>query len=151
MTLTYRATAEDAAECAHLLDAFNAEYGEDSPGADELTLKLRRMLGSDTECVLIGRPSVGIAVMRFREAIWFPGQECYLAEFYLKPEHRGNGLGTQLLAAAIDIATQRGAQYMDLCTAETDVAARHVYEKLGFSRSEGVPNGPINYYYERTL
>lgn len=151
MISTRSAAVQDAQECARLLDAFNAEYGEDSPGVNELAAKLGRMLENDTECVLIGRPAVGIAVLRFRESIWFPGQECYLAELYIEPERRGQGLGTRLLAEAIEVAKRRGAQYMDLCTGETDVAARNLYEKLGFSRSEGVPNGPINYYYERVL
>jgi ribosomal protein S18 acetylase RimI-like enzyme len=44
-----------------------------------------------------------------------------------------------------------GADYMDLGTAETDVAARSLYESLGFSNREGKPDGPVNYFYERDL
>jgi ribosomal protein S18 acetylase RimI-like enzyme len=44
-----------------------------------------------------------------------------------------------------------GAAYMDLGTAETDTAARALYEKLGFSNKEGKPDGPVNYFYERDL
>jgi hypothetical protein len=40
---------------------------------------------------------------------------------------------------------------MDLGTAETDVAARHLYESLGFDNHEGKPGGPVNFYYERGL
>jgi hypothetical protein len=40
---------------------------------------------------------------------------------------------------------------MDLGTSEADVAARALYESLGFSNREGKPDGPINYYYEREL
>jgi len=31
------------------------------------------------------------------------------------------------------------------------VAARALYESLGFSNREGKPGGPINYFYEREL
>jgi hypothetical protein len=40
---------------------------------------------------------------------------------------------------------------MDLGTSEDDVAARALYESLGFSNREGKPDGPINYFYEREL
>jgi ribosomal protein S18 acetylase RimI-like enzyme len=48
-------------------------------------------------------------------------------------------------------ARARGADYMDLGTSEDDVAARSLYESLGFDNHEGKPGGPVNYYYEREL
>jgi ribosomal protein S18 acetylase RimI-like enzyme len=67
------------------------------------------------------------------------------------PDQRGHGLGRALMEAAMAEARQQGADYMDLGTSEDDVAARALYESLGFSRTEGRPDGPINYYYEREL
>jgi ribosomal protein S18 acetylase RimI-like enzyme len=52
---------------------------------------------------------------------------------------------------AIELARREGADYMDLGTSEDDVAARALYESLGFSNREGKPDGAINYYYERDL
>jgi ribosomal protein S18 acetylase RimI-like enzyme len=69
----------------------------------------------------------------------------------VQPDHRGKGLGRALMEAAMEFARARGADYMDLGTAESDVAARALYESLGFSNREGKPDGPINFYYERTL
>ena len=51
----------------------------------------------------------------------------------------------------MELARQEGAAHMDLGTAESDVAARALYEKLGFSNREGKPDGPVNYFYEREL
>jgi ribosomal protein S18 acetylase RimI-like enzyme len=93
----------------------------------------------------------GVAVLRFRAAIWADAPECYLAELYVVPSHRGRGLGRALMNAAIETARARGAAWMDLNTADQDVAARALYESLGFSNREGKPDGPINYYYEREL
>jgi len=93
----------------------------------------------------------GVAVMRFRPAIWSDALECYLAELYVRPAARGKGLGRALLAGAIDHARSRGASHMDLGTAESDEAARKLYESFGFSNREGKPDGSINYYYEREL
>jgi ribosomal protein S18 acetylase RimI-like enzyme len=77
--------------------------------------------------------------------------ECYLAELYVAPESRGRGLGRALMEAAIEVAREKGADHMDLGTSEDDVAARALYESLGFNNREGKPDGPVNYFYERDL
>jgi ribosomal protein S18 acetylase RimI-like enzyme len=61
------------------------------------------------------------------------------------------GLGRALMDAAIELAREAGAAWMDLGTGEADVAARTLYESLGFSKREGKPDGPMNYFYEREL
>jgi ribosomal protein S18 acetylase RimI-like enzyme len=53
--------------------------------------------------------------------------------------------------AAIELARREGADHMELNTSEGDVAARALYERLGFTNREGRPDGPIMYYYEREL
>lgn len=142
----------DFGEVGRLLDAFNREFDEPTPGPDVLAARLHRLVvGGDTSVLLIGEGPDGVAVLRFRAAIWSAALECYLAELYVVPQRRGHGMGRTLLAAAMDHAVARGADYMDLNTSEDDVAARGLYESLGFSRSEGRPDGPVTYYYERGL
>jgi hypothetical protein len=34
---------------------------------------------------------------------------------------------------------------------ESDVAARGLYDKLGFNNPEGKPDGPVDFFYERDL
>jgi ribosomal protein S18 acetylase RimI-like enzyme len=101
--------------------------------------------------LLAGDGPDGIAVLRFRRSIWTPGLESYLAELYVAPYLRGSGLGRALMNAAIELAREQGADYMDLGTGEQDTAARALYESLGFTNNEGRPDGPVNYYYEREL
>jgi len=149
------ATANDAANIGQLLHDFNTEYDDPSPGPDKLAHRIEQLLaGGDTAVLLAGadpaRPD-GLAVLRFRLALWSEALECYLAELYVVPAMRGRGLGRALMNAAMKLARERGAGYMDLGTAETDVAARSLYESLGFSNREGKPDGPLNYYYEREL
>jgi ribosomal protein S18 acetylase RimI-like enzyme len=90
-------------------------------------------------------------VLRFRAAIWSDASECYLAELYVAPQLRGQGLGRALMETAIEVARDRGADHMDLGTSEGDVAARSLYESLGFINREGGPEGPITYFYERDI
>jgi len=145
----------DLRDAAQLLHDFNTEFGDDTPGAEALAQRIARLLGEgDTSVLLAGDGSddpVGLAVLRFRPSIWSAGLECYLAELYVVPDRRGNGLGRALMQASIAHARERGADYMDLNTGEQDVAARSLYESLGFSSREGRPDGPVNHYYELAL
>jgi ribosomal protein S18 acetylase RimI-like enzyme len=132
---------------------FNAEFDEPTPGPARIAERIRELLADgDTAILLAGSGPDGLAILRFRLAITTPGLECYLAELYVVPARRGQGLGRALMNAAIDEARARGADYMDLGTSEDDVAARALYESLGFvNREGGRPDGPISYYYEREL
>jgi len=146
-----RAEARDVAAIGLLLHDFNTEFGEPTPSPEALAERFRELLARDTVVLLGGSGPDGIAVMRFRPAIWTTELECYLAELYVVPARRGHGLGRALMHAAMDAARSEGATYMDLGTSEDDVAARALYESLGFSNREGKPDGPLNYYYEREL
>ena len=146
------AGASDTDDVGRMLHDFNREYDDPAPEPGWLASRVRSLLAEgNTAVLLIGTGPDGVAVMRFRPAIWSDALECYLAELYVRPAARGKGLGRALLAGAIDHARSRGASHMDLGTAESDEAARKLYESFGFSNREGKPDGSINYYYEREL
>ena len=147
-----RATAADAGDVGRLLHDFNTEYDDPTPGPERLAERIATLItGGDTDVLLGGPGPDGVAVLRFRAAIWAEAPECYLAELYVAPARRGRGLGRALMEAAIALARERGAAWMDLGTSETDVAARALYESLGFINREGGPDGPITYFYELDL
>jgi ribosomal protein S18 acetylase RimI-like enzyme len=142
----------DARAIGQLLHDFNREYNEPTPSPKQLAKRIADLLSEgSTEVLLGGTGPDGLAVLRFRPAIWTQALECYLAELYVVPDRRGQGLGRLLLSAAMELARSKGADHMDLGTGEDDVAARALYESLGFNNREGKPDGPINYYYERKL
>lgn len=147
-----RADAGDAGEIARLLHDFNREYDEPTPPVEELTETVRRLLEKDEITVLLagGGPD-GLALLRFRAAIWSSGLETYLQELYVAPALRGQGIGRSLLTEAIELSRERGADRIDLNTGETDTAARGLYESMGFTNREGSPDGPSMLYYEREI
>jgi ribosomal protein S18 acetylase RimI-like enzyme len=147
-----RAGVADAEAIGQLLHDFNSEFDEPTPGPRALAQRVRELLAAGEITVLLGggKPH-GLAVLRFRPAIWTEALDCYLEELYVVPDRRGQGLGRALMEAAIELARREGAAHMDLGTGEDDVAARALYESLGFSNREGKPEGPINYFYEREL
>ena len=142
---------DDADTIGRLLYAFNREFGEPAPAPSVLAERMRQLLdGGDTLVLLAGEGPGGLAVLRFRAAIWSAGLECYLAELYVIPGRRGQGLGRALMEAALGEARSRGADTMDIGVDEPDLAARRLYESLGFTNRAG-ENGPVMYVYERDL
>jgi ribosomal protein S18 acetylase RimI-like enzyme len=147
-----RAGVEDAEAVGRLLHDFNTEYDDYTPGPEAMGKRIGELLESgDVTLLLAGNGPDGLALLRFRPSLWSESLDCYLEELYVVPDRRGRGLGRALMEAAMETARAEGAGYMDLGTAETDTAARALYEKLGFSRTEGKPDGPVNYFYEREL
>jgi ribosomal protein S18 acetylase RimI-like enzyme len=146
------ADADDAAVIGRLLYDFNREFDEPTPEPAALAERLRQLIeGGDTQVLLAGDGPDGLAVLRFRAAIWSSGLECYLAELYVTPARRGRGLGRALMEAALREARARGADTMDIGVDEPDLPARRLYESLGFTNRSGGPDGPLMYVYERDL
>jgi ribosomal protein S18 acetylase RimI-like enzyme len=136
----------DAEEIGRLLHDFNSEFGDPTPGPAKLAERVRELLAADELTVLVADD--GVAVMYFRPSLWSDALECYLAELYVVPARRGQGLGRALLDAAIGLARETGADYMCLATSEDDVAARSLYESAGFSNRD---DGSLMFFYEREL
>lgn len=56
----------------------------------------------------------------------------FIAYMAVEPSHRGQGIGSRLLAAAEDEARRRGLPYMGLMVTEDNAAARALYERAGY-------------------
>ncbi|HEY6731767.1 MAG TPA: GNAT family N-acetyltransferase [Solirubrobacterales bacterium] len=145
------ATVADAPQIAQLLHDFNTEYEEQTPPVPELTRHAERMLREGEMVVLLaGEGPDGLALLRFRPSVWTEQQEAYLQELYVVPDLRGQGIGQKLMEAAIAACRECDAGWIELNTGESDVAARSLYRKLGFTNEEG-PDGTAMLYYELEL
>jgi ribosomal protein S18 acetylase RimI-like enzyme len=72
-------------------------------------------------------PSTNTLAMR---PIWF------LEDLYVDVPARGQGVATALLSYAENFARKTGAERLTLATAHDNLAAQHVYKKLGYVREE---------------
>lgn len=146
------ATPGDADDLGRLLHDFSVEYDDETPGAAAFAARLRELLaGDETAALVAGDGPDGFAIVRFRPSLYTPANECYLAELYVVPNLRGNGIGRAIMDAVLDLARARGCDHIDLGTSVDDVAARALYERMGFTNREGGPGGPSMLYYEREL
>jgi GNAT superfamily N-acetyltransferase len=140
----------DATEVARLLHDFNREFGDPAPPVPELAERVAYLIaGGDTVVLLVGDGPDGLAVLRFRDAIWTSGLECYLAELYVVPALRGHGRGRALMEASLREARERGADTMEIGVDEPDLPARQLYESLGFTNRTA--DGSLMFVYEREL
>jgi len=147
------ASSADSEEVADLIDRFQAEFEEYTPGAKVLAQRVREHITRELSLFLLAGPShVGVAQLRFREYLLTGAPMCYLEELYVVPDRRGEGHGRMLMETAVRLARERGATTMELGTAADDTAARGLYESLGFSNleKEGRPETQM-LYYDREL
>jgi putative acetyltransferase len=78
---------------------------------------------------------------------------CEMKRLYVKPRHRGRGIGRRLVGAIVSEARLRGYDRMRLDTVPAMIAARKLYESAGFVPIEAYCHNPIPgaIYYELNL
>lgn len=62
-----------------------------------------------------------------------------LEDMVINAEQRGNGLGSQLMEAAISLARQQGCRRITLLTDQDNEVAQRFYQKQGFTVSTMLP------------
>jgi ribosomal protein S18 acetylase RimI-like enzyme len=136
-----------------MLHDFNTEYEDETPGVEVLTERIEATLRSEEITVLVaGEGPEGFALLRFfPTSLTSNGSEAYLAELYVVPDKRHQGIGRALLRRTLEHCRERGASWVFLGTSTDDEAARALYESEGFTNREGGETGPIMLFYEREL
>jgi ribosomal protein S18 acetylase RimI-like enzyme len=81
-----------------------------------------------------GQPA-GIAIFRFRRRLGFARFQGWLSDLYVRPAFRGRGIGRALLQACIEEWRLRQGVSIMLETGASNVAARSLYESMGFAEA----------------
>lgn len=147
-----QATKEDAPAIAELLHRFNLEFEEPTPGPAVLEPRIRTFIEHGPKVFLLaGDGPDGLAQIDWHLSVWADGPICFLDELYVVPDRRGQGLGTALMEAMLELAKARSAAGAEVVTGENDRVARRLYESFGFSNQIEGPQGDRSLFYELDL
>lgn len=105
-----------------------------------------------------GSPADLRAVYGFWGGLWRSGimqllggdadPACFLLDgLCVRPDLRGRGIGTALLAAICDEGRARGYAAVRLDVVDTNDRARALYERRGFVRERSTPIGPLRHVF----
>ena len=135
-----------------MLHDFNVEFGTPTPGVEFLAARCRELIDAEETTVVLG----GDPPRRARRAVLPPvaverGHEAYLAELYVVPDRRDEGIGGAIMATAMELSRERGATEMQISVDEPDVDTRRFYERLGFRNHDPDDPSARMFFYEREL
>ena len=152
MTVTRLATPDDAEAVAQMLHDFNVEFDTPTPGVAFLIERCRELIDAEeTTVVLGGDPPLGLGVLFFRPSLYSRGFEAYLAELYVVPDRRDEGIGGAIMATAMKLSRERGSTEMQIGVDEPDIDTRRFYERLGFRNHDADDPSARMFFYEREL
>jgi GNAT superfamily N-acetyltransferase len=92
----------------------------------------------DTGRILVGRHHgevIAMVSLLFTVSTALGGRVALLEDMVVKPLHRGQGLGSQLLAYALAFARTQQVLRITLLTDHDNVTAQHFYQQHGFQQS----------------
>jgi len=86
-----------------------------------------------------GSKILGMVSLLFTISTAEGGKVALLEDLVVRPDHRGRGLGTRLLRAAVDWARKEGLMRITLLTDADNARARRLYLRHGFVASAMQP------------
>jgi diamine N-acetyltransferase len=129
------ATAADLPVLVELMAEFYAESGypldRQRAGAAMAELLADPTLGRIWLMVPTGEP-VGYVVMTLGFSLEYGGRDAFLDDLYLRPEHRGKGLGKLALATVLGACEEHGVRALHLEAERDNQAAQLLYRGAGF-------------------
>ena len=79
---------------------------------------------------------IGYIVLTLGYSLEYRGRYAFIDELYLRPQHRGQGIGTQTLAFAEDACRVLGVQALHLEVDFDNPKAQRLYHKVGYQRHD---------------
>jgi GNAT superfamily N-acetyltransferase len=138
----------DAAAIAALLEELDRFYGVTGPwqAGERVRQVSEALFGSPPAAYALlardgPRPAVtGLAAYSFLWPSLGPARSLYLKELFVSAAHRGQGVGTLLMNAVLDMAARHGCRRVEWTTDPGNTAAQTFYARLG------VPQHPKIFY-----
>jgi len=75
---------------------------------------------------------VAVAYLSFQWTLERGGRALWVEELYVRPEHRGRGIGQRLLEASLEVGRVRGCRSVELEVEASHARAANLYRRAGF-------------------
>jgi GNAT superfamily N-acetyltransferase len=137
------ATVGDIPQLCELLELLFSEEAEFHPNRAVQSAGLRQIMDSpDLGQILVLRNAasvVGMVNLLFTISTALGGRVAILEDMVIHPAQRGNGAGSGLLQAAINVARSAECRRITLLTDRTNESAQRFYRRHGFRVSPMIP------------
>jgi ribosomal protein S18 acetylase RimI-like enzyme len=123
-------TDDDAARFADLLPHLSSARPPDLAA-------LGKIVSSGTVTVFVARANGTVVGTLSLATFAVPtGRRAWIEDVVVDPAFRGQGIASQLVAAALALATKTGCRTVDLTSRPSRSEANQLYEQLGFTKRE---------------
>lgn len=78
--------------------------------------------------------AIGYMILTLGYSLEYRGRDAFIDELYLRPKHRGQGIGTQMLAFAEENCRVLGVQALHLEVDFENPDAQRLYHRVGYQR-----------------
>lgn len=137
------ATASDIPALCDLLSLLFSQEADFQPDYEAQCRGLTQILNNpDVGLILVARQKnqiVGMVNLLFTVSTALGQRVALLEDLVIAPTQRGNGIGSQLLKQAIEIAKLHDCHRITLLTDMANESAQRFYQKHGFSFSAMIP------------
>jgi GNAT superfamily N-acetyltransferase len=126
-----------------LLDILFLQEEEFSPDRDRQQRGLRLIIDDpESGVILVARylqNVVGMVSLLFTVSTALGNRVGLLEDMIVRPDYRGQSIGSQLLMRAIETARQKGCKRITLLTDHDCLSAHKFYQRQGFAKSPMIP------------
>lgn len=143
-SLKYRtAVMADVPQLCELLTLLFEQEADFTPDPLRQSRALGMILGQPEMgrifCATDGTRVIGMVSILFTISTAEGGRAAWLEDMIVHPQHRGLGIGEQLLQTALTNAKALGSTRITLLTDDSNASAQRFYARAGFSRSRMIP------------
>ncbi len=136
------ATHEDLGALLALIGDYQRFYAASPRGDDHNAAFFRRFIAPSRHGMIVGAfeddprlAPAGYTCLYWTFSSVSATDVVLLNDLYVRPERRGAGVAERLVAAAVDVARERGASHVRWYTALDNRRAQRLYERVGAQRS----------------
>lgn len=134
--------ADEFEELLPLIAAYQRFYEVEEIDEERNRAFFRRFLAPSEDGLLLGARIegriLGYACLYWHFSSLETAETVLLNDLFVAEDARGRGIGRALIAAAAEVARERGAPYIEWSTAPDNRTAQRLYDTTGAERSEWI-------------